>query len=135
MVSVLHEDAWVILTVDTTLGLVRYTRTDVAYSREPDIERSYGAVGEAILRIPPGMKLLLDIRRAPPRNDTMFESRANGAMQQLVQRFTRHATLVRTAVGKLQSVRLASERGAVAHVFDDEKAVLAYLLGSKASSS
>jgi hypothetical protein len=56
-----------------------------------------------------------------------FEVRANGALDQIVKRFTKHATLVRTAVGKLQSVRLAGERGAVPHVFENEGDALAYL--------
>lgn len=128
MTTTLHEDEWTILTVDTALGLVRFTRTEVPYAGEPDIERNYAALGQAILRVPPGMKLLIDIRRATPRNDAMFEAKSNGALSQLLKRFVRNATLVKTAVGKLQTTRLATQRGGVPHVFDDERAALAYLL-------
>jgi hypothetical protein len=126
MTTVLYADEWVAFTVDAKRGLVRYERTERPYGAE-DIERSYAGVAEAVSRVPPGMKLLIDVRRAPPRNDAAFEARANGALDQLVKRFTRHATLVRTAVGKLQSVRLASERGAVPHVFENEAEALTYL--------
>jgi hypothetical protein len=126
MITVLYADEWVTFSVDTQRGLVRYERSDRPYGPE-DIERSYAGVGEAVSRVPPGMRLLLDVRKAPPRNDADFETRANGALDQLVKRFTKHATLVRTAVGKLQTVRLAGERGAVPHVFEHESEALAYL--------
>ncbi|MEO7096027.1 MAG: hypothetical protein ABI175_22390 [Polyangiales bacterium] len=129
MTNALYEDEWVTVTIDASIGLVRYTRSELRYGNERDIERSYGEVGKAMARVPPGMRLLLDIRRAPPRNDAVFEAKANGALEQLPKRFTRFATLVRTAVGKLQSVRLATERGATPHVFDDEQQALSYLLG------
>jgi hypothetical protein len=78
--------------------------------------------------IPYGIKLLLDLRRAPPRNDDGFESIINGGIGPFVGRFGRHAVLVRTMVGKLQVKRLAVARGHEdANVFDDEAAALAYL--------
>jgi hypothetical protein len=126
MTTVLYADEWVTFTVDTKRGLVRYERSERPYGPD-DIERSYAGVAEAVSRVPPGMKLLLDVRKAPPRNDAAFETRANGALDQLIKRFAKHATLVRTAVGKLQSVRLAGERGAVPHVFEHEGEALAYL--------
>jgi hypothetical protein len=128
MTSILYADEWVTFSVDTKRGLVRYERSEKPYAIEGgDIERSYAGIREAVQGVPPGLKLLIDVRRAPPRNDAAFEAMANGALDELVKRFAKHATLVRTAVGKLQSVRLASERGAQAHVFDQEPAALAYL--------
>lgn len=127
MVKVLYTDAWVTLTLDTTRALVRYERTDVAYANERDLETSYAAVGRAFQLLPPNAKLLIDVRRAPPRNDDAFEAKAKPALEQLLRRFAKTATLVRTAVGKLQSIRLASARGVTPHVYDDEDAALAYL--------
>ena len=133
MAKVLYSDPWVTVTLDEARALVRYDRTDVAYPSGADMERSYAAVGRAFNLLPPSSRLLLDMRRAPPRNDDAFEAKARPALEQVLKRFTRNATLVRTAVGKLQSMRIASERGAKPHVFDDEQAALAYLMASTGS--
>ncbi|MGO8996664.1 MAG: hypothetical protein ACLQVI_25400 [Polyangiaceae bacterium] len=127
MSTVLFKDEWVTLTFDPASGLVRYTRSDVPYGDEANIERSYAGLRAVNLKIVPGMKLLLDVRLAPPRNDAAFEVQANAALNALVKPFTKYATLVRTAAGKLQTVRLARERGAEPHAFDDERAALDYL--------
>ncbi len=131
--TLLVEDAWSRVTVDAAVGLVRYERNELAYPDADTVERSYLLLRDAIVKVPPGMKLLIDIRRAPPRNDEAFEAKANVAIAALTRRFTKVATLVRTAVGKLQSTRLAKNRGAQAHVFDDEKAAVAYLTQSMTS--
>jgi hypothetical protein len=123
----LYKDEWVTVSFDPASGVVRYQRTAVPYGGVGDIERSYAAIREVIQLLAPGMKLLIDVRLAPPRNDAAFESKANGAIDAFVAKFVKHATLVRTAVGRLQTVRLAQERGAEPHVFDDEAAALAYL--------
>jgi hypothetical protein len=130
--TVLYEDEWVTLSFDTASGVVCYRRSAAPYGTPADIERSYAGVREVAERLAPGLKLLLDIRLAPPRNDAAFEARANGAIDAFVARFVKHATLVRTAVGKLQSVRLAHERGAEPHVFDEEGAALDYLAAGAA---
>jgi hypothetical protein len=92
-----------------------------------DLEGSYAKVQEVVERMAPGLKLLIDVRQAPPRNDAAFEAKVNGVLDAFTARFARHATLVRTAVGKLQTARLAHERGAVPHAFGDEAEALAYL--------
>jgi hypothetical protein len=129
MTTVLYQDAYVTITIDPGAGLVRYERSDVPYAAATDIERSYAAVGAAVTRLLPGMKLLIDVRRAPPRNDAMYEAKVNEVFESFARRFVRHATLVRTAAGKLQTKRLAQARGTEARVFDDEAAALAYLGG------
>jgi hypothetical protein len=127
MSTILYEDAWAVVSLDASRGLVRYTRTALAYGSLVEVARSFDGVRGIGTRITPGLKLLVDVRLAPPRNDPAFESRSMAALQGLAQKFTRVATLVRTAVGKLQTTRLAKERGTDAHAFDDEAAALAYL--------
>ena len=130
MVEVLYGDEWITVSWDAGVGLVRYTRSSAAY---PDVEtavRSFDAMRGAVRRVSPGgsAKLLIDTRRAPPRNDPAFEAQVQRATAEFATRFVRVATLMATAVGKLQAVRLAHERGAEKpHVFDDEQAALAYL--------
>jgi hypothetical protein len=127
MLAILYEDAWAVVSLDATRGLVRYTRTAVPYASLVEVERSFDGVRGIGARLTPGLKLLVDVRLAPPRNDPAFESRSMTALQGLTRRFAKVATLVRTAVGKLQTARLAKERGGDAHAFDDEGAALAYL--------
>jgi hypothetical protein len=127
MTTVLYEDEFVRLTIDPDAGLVRYDRTDVPYGGADDMDRSYAGIAATVARILPGMKLLIDIRRAPPRNDAMYEAKLTSVLDSFVSRFGRSATLVRTAVGKLQTKRIAQARGTDVRVFDDEDAALAYL--------
>jgi len=129
MASVIHQDAWATIRLDDALGLLRYERSSVPYATVDEVERAYAAAGEALGHVRPGLKLLIDMRQAPPRNDDEFETRAGAALGVLLGRFPRYATLVRTAVGKLQTARIAAERGVVAHVFEDERDALAYLAG------
>jgi hypothetical protein len=124
---VLYEDQWVTVTFTVAQGLVRYQRSAVPYASIADVEGSYAKVREVVERIAPGLKLLIDVRQAPPRNDAAFEAKVNGVLDTFTARFARHATLVKTAVGKLQTARLAHERGAVSHAFGDEGEALAYL--------
>ncbi|HEY1690940.1 MAG TPA: hypothetical protein VGG39_02190 [Polyangiaceae bacterium] len=124
---VLYEDQWVTMTFTAAQGLVRYRRSAVPYGSMADLEGSYAKVQEVVERMAPGLKLLIDVRQAPPRNDAAFEAKVNGVLDAFTARFARHATLVRTAVGKLQTARLAHERGAVPHAFGDEAEALAYL--------
>ncbi len=127
MTKVLHADEWVTLRFDEAAGLVRYERSDHAYGSIEDLERCHRDILASARWVPSGVTLLIDIRRAPPRNDEAFETRVNKYLGGLLPRFTAVATLVKTAVGKLQTARLASERGGIAHVYDDEAEALAFL--------
>jgi hypothetical protein len=128
MAETLYGDEWITVTFDAGTGLVRYTRSDVPYPDVQAVERSFAALRAAGRKVPLGTKLLIDTRRAPPRNDPAFEAYVQRATAEFVTRFSRVATLMRTAVGKLQVARLAHERGAEKpHVFDDEHQALLYL--------
>jgi hypothetical protein len=125
--AVLYKDEWVTLTFEAATGLVRYTRSGVPYPDMDALERSYAGLRTLVMPSVPGLKLLIDVRLAPPRNDAAFEAHANAAIGSFTRRFDKIATLVRTAVGKLQTARLAHERGVEANSFDDERAALAFL--------
>ena len=134
MTMILYQDEWVTLSLDPAIRLVRYTRSDVPYGSLADMDHSHAGIGQALTKIPPGTKLLLDVRLAPPRNDEAFESKTNAVIEAFLRRFDGYATLVRTAVGKLQTARLARERGSEAHAFDDERAALESLgIGPRAT--
>jgi hypothetical protein len=127
MTKVLYKDEWVTLSFDAATRLMRYTRSDVPYATLADMDRSHAALGAAVPHIAPGTKLLIDVRLAHPRNDAEFEAKTNSALTGFLKPFAKHATLLRTAVGKLQTARLARARGTTSHAFDDEAKALAYL--------
>jgi hypothetical protein len=127
MTKTLHADEWVTLTYDEGAGLVRYERSDRPYGSFADIDGCHEALTASASWLPRGLKLLIDIRRAPPRNDEGFETRVNKYLATLLPRFSGMSVLVKTAVGKLQTARLAAERGETAHVYDDEAQALAHL--------
>lgn len=82
------------------------------------------AIGDVGVR-----RVLLDLRGGPPgRNDDAFEKQSATWRNRLRERADRVAILMRTAVGKLQSQRLARQEGHDDHnVFLDENAALEYL--------
>ncbi len=125
--TILYEDEWVTVTFDPMSSLVRYTRSGHPYTDLAQLNRSFANVAAASIPRGPSIKLLIDVRLAPARNDAPFESTTNAALEGFLKLFGTHATLVRTAVGKLQTARLARERGVEARAFDDEAKALAYL--------
>jgi hypothetical protein len=128
MATILHQDEWITISFDAENRLVRYTRSAVPYPDLGAVERSLTGVRALLLPVSGDLRLLIDVRLAPPRNDAGFEAQINGAIEGVWKRFGKVATLVRTAVGKLQTARLAHARGVEdAHVFGDEGEALAYL--------
>jgi hypothetical protein len=127
---VLFADAHVTVVLDEARGLVRYTRSaqpygsldamSVAHEKMAATMRPFFATG--------GLKLLIDVRAAPPRNDEAFEASVTRLMATFVARFSSHAFLVKSAVGRLQTQRLARSRGEDhPPIFDDESAALRHL--------
>jgi hypothetical protein len=127
MRTILYQDDWVTLTFDAAVGLVRYERGEKPYGSLAELDACHAALRTVAIPSGPNLKLLIDVRRAPPRNDDGFETKTNAVLPGFLKRFSKHATLVKTAVGKLQTERLARVRGVAAHSFDDERAALEYL--------
>jgi hypothetical protein len=126
---VLFEDRFVSVTFDEGQHLVRYVRTREAYPAVDVMNASNAAIAQAVAWVPRGtLKLLLDLRDAPPRNDDDFENAASKALTGFVPTFRAHAVLMRTAVGRLQAQRMARRDGATpTHVFTTEAEALAHL--------
>ena len=130
MSRVLFRDAHVTLAYDEASGLVRYTRSSEPFASVADLSASHDRMAAALPPFFPsgGLKLLIDVRDAPPRNDEAFEAVVTGLLETFVRRFSAHAFMVKSAVGRLQTQRLARTRGdAHPSVFDDERAALRYL--------
>jgi hypothetical protein len=129
MLIPLYADSYVTLVLDDVDGIVRYTRSAIAFPSIDVLEKIHARLVEVSPTLPGRrLKLLLDARLAPPRNDEAFERVIGKALAGLLPRFVAHATLMKSAAGLLQARRLERERGAVApSVFEDEASALEYL--------
>ncbi len=124
--SLLHTDPYVNVTLDD--DIVRYTRSSTAYPSIDAVRACNQQIRVAFAALPKGtLAILVDVRNAPPRNDDAFEAEVLEALGALAEQFPVRATLVRTAVGKLQTQRLARARTDSVHIFSDETAALAFL--------
>jgi len=124
----LHADPYVTVTLDDSTSVVRYTRSSQAYPSIAELRACNEKVRAAFSTLPSGkLSLLIDVQSAPPRNDDAFEAEVLEALRLLATQFPVRATLVRTAVGKLQTQRLARTRDDDVQVFSNEAEALAYL--------
>ncbi len=83
----------------------------------------------AVLRPVRGQRFLVDVRRAPGNNDPTVEQRVQRFRRRLFELFPVSATIVATATGRLQLLRMARERGEASGVFLDEEEAIQSLLG------
>lgn len=123
------ENEYFRLTIDDPEGIVRYTRSPLAFptaAAATDDLRQIVAATRGISR--QQYSLLTDVRDAPGRNDEAFESALAGMQHDLFDGFKKRAILVKSAVGRLQVERLARERRTPAGgVFELEEDAIAYL--------
>jgi hypothetical protein len=127
--EILFEHPLLRVTLDRAAGIVRYERTEQPWPSIDDVRRVHDRFFEVVFSMPQGAyALLLDVRRAPPRNDDEYESVIGGYMDRLIRHFRKCALLVKTAAGRLQVLRLErhAKRPAAA-VFLDEAEALAHL--------
>ena len=130
MAQKILENEYFRLTVDDPEGIVRYTRSALPYpsgkAASDSLREILGATGPLSRH---RYSLLTDVRAAPGRNDAEFEEALGELRHQLFDGFKKQATLVRTAVGRLQVERLARElRTGAARAFESEEEAVAYLL-------
>lgn len=116
------------LTFDEAAGLVQYKRSSESYPSIDVLRECNRKIRSALEALPSGkLSMLVDVRDAPPRNDAAFEAEVLESLRLLAAQFPRRATLVRTAVGKLQTQRLARAREDTVRIFSDEAEALAFL--------
>ncbi|HEX4448853.1 MAG TPA: hypothetical protein VH044_19060 [Polyangiaceae bacterium] len=128
MSRVLFSDAHVTVTLDEARGFARYTRSRAPYATLDELRTSHAAMVAALpVPVPAGIRLLVDLREAPPRNDEAFEAEMRPLLAQFMQGFAARAVLVKSAVGRLQVQRLARPYEARPQVFDDEGKALQHL--------
>jgi hypothetical protein len=130
--ALLYADAYATVTIDEGAALVRYVRSSVPYSSIDEMRHVHARIAAALpdrTKFAGGeVRALFDVREAVPRNDEAFEQAIVATLQRLLPRFSAHAFLVKSAVGRLQLRRLAKRQGdTVQTVFDNEADALRYL--------
>lgn len=124
----LSDNAFVSVTLDRVRGVARVTRSA---ERPPSIEEVTQAFDEAARVLDSlergTLRLLIDLRAAPGRNDPEFEQAMAARRRELMRGFPAVAILVQTPVGELQIARITREDGSGARVFNDEAKALAWL--------
>lgn len=121
-------NAFVSVSVDHLRGLARVTRSA---QRAQSVDEITAGFDEAIAGLDTldrqRLRLLIDLRAAPGRNDAEFERAMATRRSQLMRGFAAVAILVQTPVGELQVGRITREDGANAKVFSDEAKALSWL--------
>ena len=117
---------WTVV-ADPARSLIRATRTPLPFIGPGEMAGSLGKLKnlEAIDRSK--MVLLLDLREGPFNNDETFEQTQSPYRAALFAGWAGIATLVKTAIGKLQVARLGREEGREVNIFNDEAEALAFL--------
>jgi hypothetical protein len=117
VITTLFSDPYLEVTLDDTTGLVRYVRSSAAYPSLDVVRTSHEALLSALPARPRvSLKLLVDTRAAPARNDEAFEKVIQSTLASLLPRFASFAILVKSAVGKLQVSRLAKAQSGQARL-------------------
>ena len=108
--------------------LARIERSDIPFDSIDDVTRAWREVDAALRKtVRRGRSLLIDVRRAPARNDPAFETAVRSILPDIRRGYRRIGVLVRSAAGGLQVSRLARIDGAVEFIGSNEEEVLAYL--------
>jgi hypothetical protein len=79
--------------------------------------------------------VVVDMRRAPRRNDPAFEAAMRGLREAVEASFARTAVLLQTAVGVLQVTRLTREDGTGTFATQDEPAAFRFARGESLEPS
>lgn len=109
-------------------GIVVVERTPEPFASRQAMDETMHAVGTQLDRLSRrDHGLLVDLRSGPSRNDAEFERRFSVHRKRMQKGFRSVAIVVRSAAGKLQVQRLASEDGIDAEAFTDVGAAIAWL--------
>ncbi len=110
-------------------GIVRVVRLPNDFASMADMEEAMEELNAHLDSLGRAKLLLLvDTRRAKPRNDPEFEAAFAPHRKRMLSGFKQQAVLVRTEVGRLQVNRHARMDGTELQAFCDEKKAVRWLL-------
>ena len=126
------NNAFVSVSVDSARHLATVTRSAQRPDSVPQIASAFDEAIAALDQLErKRLRLLIDLRAAPGRNDSEFERAMATRRSELIRDFAAVAILVQTPVGELQVAHITREDGAVAKVFSDEAKALDWLAATK----
>jgi hypothetical protein len=117
------------MSFDDDTRLCRLTRTGTAMD-VAEVESAFAPVHAALRKFDRTRShLLIDVRQAPLRNDSVLEGAIDREVHLMVPGFKKWAVLVRTSAGALQVNRVSRvRRPEDPYVFRDEAEAVAWLL-------
>lgn len=128
----LCESAFLSVRFDPAQRVVRVTRSAARPRDIGEITQAFDEASRSLDSVDRArLRLLIDLRAAPGRNDAEFERAMASRRAELMRGFMVVAILVQTPVGELQVARIAREDGSNAKVFNDEAAALVWLAQSR----
>jgi hypothetical protein len=116
---------------DRSTNIARFVRTDVPIRSIDEADRFFGEAARAIDILGRNrIKLLMDMREAPARNDPQYETAMSKHRREVARGIRCIAVLAKTAAGRLQAQRLgkadhldltvvATEEEALIHLMQD----------------
>lgn len=117
-----------VLRRDPLCQLVVAQRSRVRFDRISEIETTFVGMGQALEVVERWRYcMLIDMRGAPLRNDTDYETAVAQHRGLLGDGFAKIALLTSSPAGRLQFLRFAREDGKAVFVTDDESAAFANL--------
>lgn len=129
----LLRDEYSLVRVDERTRVVFVARTEAGFADVTACDRAYAAVVDCLRGIDRRRHgILVDLRRAPSRNDPDFERAIAPHRKRMFQGFACCAVLVRSAAGRLNVSRHAKQDEIVAEIFHEEGKAIAHLAAALA---
>lgn len=131
MIHIVFSSQFWEMRVDADRELVWLTRTEAPVG---SIDELRAANQDVILAMRPQhlrWGLVVDMRRAPARNDPEFEAAMRPLREAVERRYARTALLLASAAGVLQVQRLARQEGAGTFVTTDEREAVRFALDER----
>jgi hypothetical protein len=121
-------NAYVRVEMELGLHVVRVTRSEMQFSTDAEIERTFAETSSVLDRIGRNRwALLIDLRRVRGNPEPRLDAAIRRATAPLIAGFPRVAVIVTSAAGALQMKRHLRDEGPSREVFQDEAAALAFL--------
>lgn len=129
MTALLQTTHW-LMEAEPDERVVWLRRLPVAFASVAEIGNANVEVIDRITSEHASFGLVVDMRRAPARNDPEFEQAMRALREAVETRFRRTALLLATQAGVLQVQRLTREDGSSTFATMSEAAALAYASGA-----
>jgi hypothetical protein len=124
----LVRNPYCVVTYDSTTRIVRFIRSSVPMASLEEAARNFGQAVSVINALGRSrIRLILDLRQAPSKNEPQYEQAMAEHRRQVAKDIQRVAVLVRTAAGRLQVQRLVKSDHIQQLVVSDEAEAIAHL--------